>query len=66
MTKRLFNRAIARISELIHAGQQGTDEYRRLIDIAWATAPDDIHQSWYERAIELGFIHLTNQEPHCP
>ena len=58
MTRKTFNRCIERISAL--AGKEGSPEYRRLIDLAWATAPDDVSRVWTERAAELGFLHLAD------
>ena len=59
LTRRTFQRVIDQISGLYRDGQEGSPEYYRLIDLAWATAPDDVSQIWIARAAELGFLHLT-------
>lgn len=59
MTRKTFNRCIEQISALYRAGKEGSPEYRHLIDLAWATAPDDVSRLWAERANELGFLHLS-------
>ena len=56
LTRKTFNRCIERISALYRAGKEGSPEYRRLIDLAWATAPDDVSRLWMARAAELGFL----------
>ena len=59
LTRRTFNKTIELISKLYRAGKEGSPEYRHLIDLAWATAPDDVSKLWTERATELGFLHLA-------
>ena len=56
LTRRTFNKTIERISALYRAGKEGSPEYRHLIDLAWATAPDDVSRLWMNRADELGFL----------
>ena len=59
LTRRTFNETIARISQLYCAGMEGSEEYDHLMDIAWATAPDDVCLAWTERAIAEGYLHLN-------
>lgn len=59
LTRKTFNKTIERISALYRAGMEGSPEYRRLIDLAWATAPDDVSRLWTQRAAEMGYLHLA-------
>jgi hypothetical protein len=44
-TRHIFNKVIDRISMMIRDGHKDSSEYHRLIDLAWATTPDDINRA---------------------